>query len=298
MATTTSESGFDITSLWDFSDPAGSELRFRDALLTATDESHRLELETQIARALGLRGRIGDGHATLDAIEEMAAGRAMVRLLLERGRLINTGGFPEGSVSCFLDAAQLAGELGETALQIDALHMLGIVAPNAERESWNLRAIALAESAEDPAAHQWVPSLVNNLGWIYHDDGRYHEALDLFRRALEWHCDHGTDASLRIARWSVARALRSLNHAAEALAVQQQLADEQADDEADGYVYEEIGECLLVLERVDEAAPWFAKAHAALAMDDWLRANEPGRIARLKTLGLVELIDQERDWAQ
>ena len=284
----TPEMTFDIGSLWNFDDPAASEQRFCAALTTETDEAVRLELETQVARAQGLQGRIGDGHATLDALEELATGRAMVRLLLERGRLINTGGFPEGSVSCFLDAAQLAEELGEVALQIDALHMLGIVAPKSEREAWNLKALALAESSDEPSAQQWQPSLLNNLGWTYHDDGRYEEALELFRRALTWQCDHGTDESVRIARWSVARALRSNGRPSEALAVQQQLAGEHQEVEADSYVCEEIAECLLALDRVDEATPWFAKAHTVLATDDWLRANEPGRVARLRTLGLVD----------
>jgi tetratricopeptide (TPR) repeat protein len=287
MTTMTVESDFDIAALWDFSDPSGSEQRFRTVMPTVTDDQ-RLELETQIARALGLQGEIGDAHATLDAIEELVTGRAMVRLLLERGRLIHTGGFPEGSVSCFLDAAQLADELGEVALEIDALHMLGIVAPPVEREAWNMKALALAESSDEPAAQRWLPSLLNNLGWTYHDAGRFEEALDLFRRALAWQCDHGSDESLRIARWSVARALRSNGRSSEALAVHLQLADEHQEDEADGYVCEEIAECLLALDRVDEATPWFAKAHTTLSNDDWLRANEPGRIARLRTLGLVD----------
>jgi tetratricopeptide (TPR) repeat protein len=257
-------------------------------MLTAADEGQRLELETQIARAQGLQGLIGEGHATLDEIEELVTGRAMVRLLLERGRLINTGGFPQGSVSCFLEAAQLAGELGEVALEIDALHMLGIVAPPAERETWNLKALALAESSDEPAAQRWLPSLLNNLGWTCHDVDRFEEALDLFRRALAWQCDYGTDESLRIARWSVARVLRSNGRPSEALAVQLQLADEHQEDEAGGYVCEEIAECLLALGQFDEATPWFAKAHTALSNDDWLRANEPGRIARLGTLGLVD----------
>jgi hypothetical protein len=86
------EMTFDFGSLWNFDDPAASEQRFCAALTTETDEAVRLELETQVARAQGLQGRIGDGHATLDALEELATGRAMVRLLLERGRLINTSG--------------------------------------------------------------------------------------------------------------------------------------------------------------------------------------------------------------
>ncbi|HSI33415.1 MAG: tetratricopeptide repeat protein, partial [Phycisphaerae bacterium] len=53
----------------------------------------------------------------------------------------------------------------------------------------------------------------------------------------------------------------------------------------DGYVYEEIGECLLTMGRRDEARPHFARAHALLSVDPWFPPNQPDRLARLKQLG-------------
>src|SRR5688500_5671859 len=77
-----------IVQLWNFSDPAASELRFRDALAGAQGDLG-LELETQIARTYSLRKRFADAHAALDAVEARLAGagaRPRLRYLLERGR--------------------------------------------------------------------------------------------------------------------------------------------------------------------------------------------------------------------
>jgi hypothetical protein len=63
------------------------------------------------------------------------------------------------------------------------------------------------------------------------------------------------------------------------------LKDEfESTNEADGYVFEEIGECLLALNRAVEARPYFAKAYETLSQDEWLRDREPARLARLKEL--------------
>ena len=62
-------------------------------------------------------------------------------------------------------------------------------------------------------------------------------------------------------------------------------AELDAADETDGYVFEEIGECLLELDRTDEARPWLALAHLELARDPWLAEQEAARIERLRDLG-------------
>ena len=43
--------------------------------------------------------------------------------------------------------------------------------------------VALAETAGDERARNWAASLYNNLGWTYHDQGRYAEALQMFEKA-------------------------------------------------------------------------------------------------------------------
>ena len=55
--------------------------------------------------------------------------------------------------------------------------------------------------------------------------------------------------------------------------------------EKDGFVFEEIGECLLLLQRGEEARRYFSKAYEILSQDPWLTEQEPERLARLKALG-------------
>jgi tetratricopeptide (TPR) repeat protein len=151
--------------------------------------------------------------------------------------------------------------------------------------NWSERALALAETSADPEARRWLGSLANNLGWAHHDAGDFVQALDCFQRALDWQRTNGHDEAVRIARWSVARTLRSLGRIEEALAEQGALRAELAEvGGQDGYVDEELGECLLALERPEDARPHSARAYAALSRDPWLREQEPERLRRLAEL--------------
>jgi hypothetical protein len=58
--------------------------------------------------------------------------------------------------------------------------------------------------------------------------------------------------------------------------------------EHDGYVSEEIGECLLLLGEKDKARPHFRQAYQLLSKDEWFVANETKRLARMKKLGGIE----------
>src|SRR5690606_19946505 len=55
----------DFDALWDYSQPAATETKFREILPLAQesgDLSYRLQLETQIARALGLQQKFDEAH--------------------------------------------------------------------------------------------------------------------------------------------------------------------------------------------------------------------------------------------
>jgi len=285
----------ELLTLWDFGDPAASETRFR-ALLerVAADSEAAAVVLTQVARAQGLQRRFDEAHATLDRVEAMPAARgarAAVRLALERGRVFRSGGDAARSRPYFEAAFARAGEAGEDALAIDAAHMIAIVEPDpALQAEWNERALACAEASDDPNARRWRASLLNNLGWTRHGEGSHLEALALFMRALEARREAGDSGSIRVARWCVARALRSLGRSDEALSEQRALETEIATDPAaaaDGFVFEEIAENLLALGRADESRPWFARAHVELAKDPWFVEAEPERLARLAREGGV-----------
>ncbi len=281
----------DFDALWDFQHPDASERGFRallPAAQAAADATYTAELLTQIARAQGLQGHFDQAHTTLaQAAPQLAhaAPRAHVRYLLERGRVFRSGGDDDQARPAFLDAWELAREHGEIAYAVDAAHMLGIIGSPEDQVTWNERALALADESDDEAARRWLGPLYNNLGWTYHDTGRYDEALDLFRRGLRFRQESGQIREARLARWAVGRALRSLERYDEALRVQETLRDElEASGHEDGFVYEELGEILLATDQPDEARPYFDHALTLLSQDEWLAGHEPERIARLRAL--------------
>lgn len=93
----------------------------------------------------------------------------------------------------------------------------------------------------------------------------------------------------QIATWCIARTLRSMGQFEDALTMQQALLHElDSTGEADGYVVEEIAECLTALDRSDEARPFFAQAYQHLVTDLWLAEQAPAWLARLKSLGGLE----------
>jgi tetratricopeptide (TPR) repeat protein len=276
-----------IDELWDFEDPAASESRFRGAVAGASPASEQDILMTQVARALGLQGKYGAGMETLDSIRSGEDDvEVATRTRLERGRILNTRGDRDEALSEFRAAFDRATSAGLENLAVDALHMIAIASPPDKQLIANERAIALAEAAKDPRARRWLPSLYNNTGWTQFEAGNLDEALKLFELALAERLRLEKPREIGIARWAVARTFRAQGRTEDALAAQRELKAFNAEAGIDDpYVDEEIGECLLVLGRPDEARPHFAKAAEGIAGDGWMLANEPERVARLRDLG-------------
>jgi tetratricopeptide (TPR) repeat protein len=279
--------------LWDYSNPAATEAKFR-ALLpeheAGDDPEALVELLTQIARTEGLQKRFADGHATLDRAASLLRPdmmRARPRLFLERGRLFNSAGDKARARDHFRLAHVHARNTGYDAYAVDAAHMLAIAAETPEEAlQWNHSAIELAERSKDERARRWLASLYNNTAWTHHDAGRYEQALDLFQRALKLREQRNQPNETRIAKWCVGRTLRSMNRLDEALAMQQSLfAEHAAAGSKDGYVFEELAECHLALGRPGEARGWFSKAHDEFESDPDF---DPKRLARFRELaGIV-----------
>jgi len=281
----------DWRAMWNFNDPAASEARFREvmALLSGPEQTpQRAEVFTQIARAQGLQRRFDEANATLDEVQAMGdlPPFVRVRLLLERGRVLNSSGIADTARPLFVQAYELAARREEDDLAVDAAHMVAITCEGNEAMEWNLKALSMAKASRCPRARRWAGSLHNNLGWTLHAHNRFDEALVHFQAALKARTEQDAQGEILVARWCIARCLRSLGRLVEALAMQRELrAARQTAGSTDGYVSEELGECLLALHRDDEAAPWFARAHAELSQDPWLAAREPQRLARLAQLG-------------
>ena len=288
-------------ALWDFGDPAGTEARFR-ALLDdpRMTPALALEVQTQIARTLGLRRRFAEARALLDGLVPRFEGdsaRVRTRWLLEAGRTyasaIHADDKPTAQ-ALYLGAWSLARAHGEDRLAVDAAHMLAIVAPTPEaQDAWHASALALAEGSPDPAARRWRASLLNNIGMAHHEAGRHAQALAAFQAALAARLADGANAqTVQIARWMVAWELRFNGAHEQALAMLRELdAEHSAQGSADGFVFEEIGENLLALGRGAEAQPWFARAWQLL-QDDPEVAGDAARRERLR--GLAQAPASER----
>ncbi|MEE9131687.1 MAG: tetratricopeptide repeat protein [Phycisphaerales bacterium] len=244
---------------------------------------------TQIARAQGMQRQFDEAHRTLDEADAMIDSdmhRARARLLLERGRVFKSSGSADKAKPLFIKAWQLASGEGIDGLAVDAAHMVAIFEVGEKALKWNHKALDLANSSSDPDAQRWKGSLCNNIGWAHHSNGDYDKALTYFEQALQHRQAQGKADGIRIARWCIARCLRSLDRMEEALAIQREMEQQIADTEnPDGYVYEELGECLHALGRTDEAKPSFRRAHELLSKDAWLVESEPQRIERLGELG-------------
>ena len=285
----------DFDSLWDYNQPAATETQFR-ALLpqaeAAGDPAYLAELLTQVARSEGLQRRFADAHRTLDRVERLlpaGRGRAQVRYLLERGRVHNSAGEPDRARPLFLAAWEQARAQGADFDAIDAAHMLALVVPPDAALAWNLQALDLTEATPDARAKKWLGALYNNIGWTYHDQGDYARALAVFEKGLAWREAANQPRETRIAQWTVARTLRSLGRVDEALVLQRTLEHAWARaGEADGYVYEELAECLLALGQSEAARPYFALAYDVLSKDPWLVEHEAARLQRLH-----DLVDSE-----
>ena len=221
----------DIESFWEYSDPAASERRFREALAAASGDD-RLELLTQIARTHSLRKDFAAAHRQLDAVEKElgnAGPRPRIRYRLERGRTFNSAGDKARARPLFEQAWALARETDSKGLAVDAAHMIAIVAEGTdEAVQWNQRGLEVARRSSDAKAQALIPAMYNNMAWDLHSMGRYPEALAAFETALAEWTARGKPWQIQVAKWSVAQCLRSMGRYREAVEIEKAL-------EAEGY---------------------------------------------------------------
>lgn len=186
-----------LDELWDFEDPDGSEKRFAAAAAAATSGAERAELQTQVARALGLQGRGAEADAMLAAIDDPAP-VVGVRCALERGRLHSSAGNTDAAVPMLREAARLAAAAGLVFLQVDALHML-VLADAEHAEVWTAEALAALDGVDDTRTLRWRVALHNNIGWTHFDAGRFDDALSAFQRTKHAAVHWGTPAQVQMA---------------------------------------------------------------------------------------------------
>ncbi|MBL4770158.1 MAG: tetratricopeptide repeat protein [Planctomycetes bacterium] len=279
--------------MWNFGDPAETEVNFRSAIeagLAAGDQEYVRVVTTQLARTQGMQRKFDAGHAILDGIRvdlSSASTEVHMRYLLERGRLLNSSGKPEDSVPVFQEAWAMGQGVGLDPLTADAGHMLGIALKGDAALEWAQLTMTFCEASTDKRCKGWLGPLYNNTGWTLHDKGELEGALKLWQKSLNFRQVEGDANTIFISRWTIARCYRSMGRLDEALAEQLSLHRDRAatGDPGAGYIEEELGEIYLVLNNPKEARPWFAKAFEMLGQDKWLQAEEPERLARMEQLG-------------
>lgn len=229
-----------LDALWDFSDPAATIDRFREAMeAEGVGAEARAELATQVARAWGLIGNVEEAESELAAAEEEVdapSENLLARIALERGRLRVADGEPDDAVPLFTLAARHAAAAGSPYLALDALHMLALT-DSGHQEEWAAEGFSMLGTVTQPRTLRWGVALHNNLAWYLHDSGRPEEAMPHFQQALAAAEEYGTADQRFIGRWAIARCLRTLGRTDEARQIQEGLAVERPRDR---FVKEEL----------------------------------------------------------
>ena len=276
-----------LRQLWDFDDLDASEERLRAQLTTETTDDGRAEVLTQLARVEGLRGDFESGEQLVEEAEKVAgpAGVAGARADLERGRLRRSAGNREAALPLFESAFSKAVATHEWFIAADAAHMAALAA--ADRDgfvAWTLQGVALADEHE--AASYWLGPLLNNLGWEYHDAGEHERALDAFERALvARERDPSNPGAIEIARYAVAKALRSLGRPEEAIPLLEQAVGwAEGQGAPDGWFHEELAEAYAATDRSTDARAQARLALPLLRDADPSLANDAERSGRLQSL--------------
>jgi tetratricopeptide (TPR) repeat protein len=283
-------------AMWDYAHPDSTEIKFAEILPLLTDSpettydaEYHVELLTQIARAQGMQGKFDEAGRTLETADSILTANmktGKIRYLLEKGRILNSSGKREASKPVFLEAYDFGKENALDYYTLDAAHMMGIVEPPEKQLDWSLKAMKIAEESSDKRCKGWLGPLYNNIGWTYHDLKEYDKALDLFQKGYKWRKTKDNEQATRIAKWNVGRCLRSLEKYDQALNIQNELLQEfeEKQIEQDGYVFEELAELYLIKNNKSEARKYFKLAYEYLSKDEWLKANEPERLERIKSL--------------
>lgn len=256
-----------IDALWDFSNPAETERKFRDLLA----ETGSPEVRTQIVRTLSLQRKFEEAQAELDLVP-VEPGNCLLlsRRALEQGRILNSSGKPEEARPHFELALAAAERGGHEYYAVDAAHMVAITLSGDDALRANERALNMARMANDGRARKWRASLLNNLGWTYVELEQYDKAWEILAEAVPVREEMGALEPIRIAKYSVAFVERCMGRTEDALRQQDQL---KAEGWIDAYNELERSRCLKALGRDDEARIAALKSKELFG-DEWQHLDE------------------------
>jgi len=171
------------------------------------DNSTLTEAEAQVARCYGIQGKHAEGRPWLAKAKEHAKDaepRGWSRYLGVRGRFEWQDAKDNARAkSTFIEMYEYCKKHELFSRELDAAHMVAIVAPPEEQVEWALKAVAAAEKGNETG---WLAVLWNNLGWTYEEAGSFDKMLDALVKARKYHYESGNDMSKMIADFGVGRA--------------------------------------------------------------------------------------------
>ena len=287
-----------LDTLWDLDRPEETEKQLREILENATQNheithAFHVELMTQIARAKGLQGHLEEADQILEKAQILIQGIqnpqhsiGKIRYYLEKSRIFILKKTPSQARPLLIEAWTLANTTGEDFYSIDAAQLLALIEPQKKQQEWIEKALLLAEGSIQDRAKLCLSTLYTTRGWAQYDARNYEGALETFKKALSCINPQVSPRKIIVAKWAIAKTLRSLGQPEEALKIQENLLIESNRlNQKDGYIYEELAECLQSLKRNTEAQVYFDLAYQVLSKDSWFSDNKADRIKRLKNFG-------------
>lgn len=288
-----------LDQLWNPADLPASEAAFKALLPEAERLNNQwaiIELLSMIGRAEAFQQKFTQARSSLDRAEKLLSEQqasyqlsAKIRWLIERGRLHIFEKTPFPARKLFAEAWTLAINSGEDYFAVEIAQLLATTEPQKVQQEWINRAIKIAEESPLPKTKLWLGGLYTSLGWKFYDLREYEKALETFQTAHNHYKTSENPRESFVAQWSIGKVLRALGKTEEALAIQKALLSQLGiGGQRDGRLYEELAECLQILQRTTEAQIYFELAYRELSNDEWVTDNQPLKLKRLKDLGKVK----------
>jgi tetratricopeptide (TPR) repeat protein len=246
-----------------YDEAEGMYERARVSARDAGNLSVEIEATAQRARCNLTQDRFDSAKAWLDRAKAIAAPEqpsGWARYLGVKGRWEWRNGRSEAAVPIFVEMYDFATAHKLYYHQVDAAHMVAIVAPLDQQEEWALKGI---KDAEASSSTRWLGPLWNNLGGTYCDLKRYDDAVNAYKEAREYHWRFGSEMNKFWADYSVGYALRlegkfdeAMTWLSPCLAWAQRLGDHDAIGSTD----EQIGDVMAARGNKKDALQYYQKA--------------------------------------
>jgi len=200
----------------DYEEAGGIYEGIAESALAEGDTVAYVEACAMRARSYLIVTRPEEGRPWLEKAEARAdASRPLgwSRFLGVRGRFEWKAEENEQATATFREMFDYCRENELWSRAVDAAHMVALTGDRDERFEWAKLGIEMAERGDLTG---WLGPLWNNLGWDYHDEGRYDEALAALTRAREYHYLSESALPKLIADYAVAHVKRKLGRLEEA----------------------------------------------------------------------------------